>query len=357
VSAIHPATAGGPATTADGNKAQTTDSPARLIEWTGERMVPWSPDYQTVYEHLHRYHFAAQVCEGKRVLDLASGEGYGSAILGKVASEVIGIDIDHASVEHARLHHGSDNVHFLEGSMLDSSALGGEQFDVVVCFEALEHVDDHATLLDVVCGALHEGGIFFVSTPDRTVYSRDYHNPFHVHELDPGEFRALLSPRFARVVLYGQMVATGSLMQAIDPIGRRTGELIAVAGEAHQWPRCGEIEFPYLIAVASSNRLKELPAVSTLVDTDLLLARGPTAEAERVARESERLAHSQELHIDRQREHIEHLEDAVRNIGKELAARDHDLQAITSSRGWRAVLTVRRVVHTARGLGSSHPRS
>jgi SAM-dependent methyltransferase len=320
-------------------------------------MVPWAPDYQTVYEHLHRYHFAAQVCEGKRVLDLASGEGYGSAILGKVAGEVIGIDIDHASVEHARLHHESDNVHFLEGSMLDSSALGGEQFDVVVCFEALEHVDDHATLLDVVCGALREGGVFIVSTPDRTVYRRDYHNPFHVRELDPVEFRALLSPRFASVVLYGQMVATGSLMQAIEPVKRPAGDLIAVAGEDHQWPRRAEIEFPYLVAVASSSRLKELPAVSTLADTDLLLARRPTAEAERVARESERLAHSQELEIDRLRVHIDHLEDAVRDVGKELAARDHDIQAITSSRGWRAVLTFRRIVLTARGLGSSHPRS
>jgi O-antigen biosynthesis protein len=350
VSAIHPATAGGPATTADANKAQTTDSPARLIEWTGERMVPWAPDYQTVYEHLHRYHFAAQVCEGKRVLDLASGEGYGSAILGKVATEVIGIDIDHASVEHARLHHESDNVHFVEGSMLDAGALGGEQFDVVVCFEALEHVDDHATLLDVVCGALREGGIFIVSTPDRTVYSRDYHNPFHIHELDRVEFREYLSPRFPRVVLYGQVVATGSLMQALDRVEHPTGDVIAVAGEDQAWPRRADIEFPYLIAVASSGRLKGLPAVSTLVDTDVLLARRPTPEAERLAR-------SQEQEIDRLRVHIDHLEDAVRQVGKELAARDHDIQAITSSRGWRAVLTVRRVVLTARGLGSSHPRS
>ena len=63
-----------------------------LIEWTGERCVPWAPDHQVVYEHMHRYHFAASYCAGKRVLDLASGEGYGSAILGKAASEVIGVD-------------------------------------------------------------------------------------------------------------------------------------------------------------------------------------------------------------------------------------------------------------------------
>ena len=47
----------------------------RLIEWTGERCVPWTGDLQVVYEHYHRYLLARPLVEGKRVLDLASGEG------------------------------------------------------------------------------------------------------------------------------------------------------------------------------------------------------------------------------------------------------------------------------------------
>ncbi len=62
----------------------------RLIEWTGERCVPWSPDVQVVYEHLHRYLWAAQLVTGKRVLDLGSGEGFGASILADNASEVRG---------------------------------------------------------------------------------------------------------------------------------------------------------------------------------------------------------------------------------------------------------------------------
>ena len=42
----------------------------RLIDWTGERCVPWAPDVQVVYEHMHRYLWAAQLVGGKRVLDL-----------------------------------------------------------------------------------------------------------------------------------------------------------------------------------------------------------------------------------------------------------------------------------------------
>jgi hypothetical protein len=139
------------------------------------------------------------------------------------------------------------------------------------------------------------------------------------------------------------VVATGSLMQALDSVEHPSGDLIAVAGEDTQWPRQSQIEFPYLIAVASSSRLEELPALSTLVDTDLLLARRP--------------ARTQDQEINRLRVHVDHLEDAVRNVGRELAARDQAIEAITASRGWRAVVTFRRVVHKARGLGSSRPRS
>ncbi|MHB8233657.1 MAG: hypothetical protein ACYDHT_03295, partial [Solirubrobacteraceae bacterium] len=66
----------------------------RLIEWTGERCVPWAPDVQVVYEHMHRYLWAAQLVQGKRVLDLGSGEGFGAAILGDTATQVVGVDVD-----------------------------------------------------------------------------------------------------------------------------------------------------------------------------------------------------------------------------------------------------------------------
>ncbi|NTW42332.1 MAG: hypothetical protein HGA44_21070, partial [Cellulomonadaceae bacterium] len=40
----------------------------RLIEWTGERCVPWTVDLQVVYEHYHRYLLAAGLAGGKRIL-------------------------------------------------------------------------------------------------------------------------------------------------------------------------------------------------------------------------------------------------------------------------------------------------
>jgi 2-polyprenyl-3-methyl-5-hydroxy-6-metoxy-1,4-benzoquinol methylase len=71
------------------------------LPFTGERFIPGTPGEIWV-EHWHRYHFAARWCEGKRVLDVACGEGYGSALLARGASRVTGVDISPEAVAHAQ---------------------------------------------------------------------------------------------------------------------------------------------------------------------------------------------------------------------------------------------------------------
>ena len=69
------------------------------LEFTGERFVPSTEVDPTHYEHVHRYIFANQFVNGKKVLDLACGEGYGAKILSENAVEVTGIDIDKTTIE------------------------------------------------------------------------------------------------------------------------------------------------------------------------------------------------------------------------------------------------------------------
>ena len=45
------------------------------LPFTGERFVPGTPGEIWV-EHWHRYHFASRWAAGRRVLDVACGEGY-----------------------------------------------------------------------------------------------------------------------------------------------------------------------------------------------------------------------------------------------------------------------------------------
>ena len=102
------------------------------LESTGERYLPWAEDPVMAYEHWHRYAYVSQFAQGKRALDLASGEGYGSALLAQTARLVIGIDIDERTVQHARRKYPGANRHFLVGSVTDIPLKS--QFDLICLF-------------------------------------------------------------------------------------------------------------------------------------------------------------------------------------------------------------------------------
>jgi GT2 family glycosyltransferase/2-polyprenyl-3-methyl-5-hydroxy-6-metoxy-1,4-benzoquinol methylase len=190
-----------------------------MLAWTGERYVPWIEGAEIGYEHLHRYAFATQFAQNKTVLDLASGEGYGSHLLARTAKQVVGIDIDENSIKHARNKYIKHNLQFKVGSITEVPITGDHLFDVAVCFEALEHIDEHEKLLREVKRLLTPDGLFIVSTPNKWVYSDEpkYENPFHVHELYFDEFRALLESHFRQVRFLGQRIYCNSNMWPIFP--------------------------------------------------------------------------------------------------------------------------------------------
>ncbi len=72
------------------------DSP---LDFTGERLAT-ATSGQVEVEHLHRYFLARDFCRGLDVLDIASGEGYGSALLTQVARSVVGVEISADAVQH-----------------------------------------------------------------------------------------------------------------------------------------------------------------------------------------------------------------------------------------------------------------
>ncbi|MEU6133216.1 glycosyltransferase [Saccharopolyspora sp. NPDC047091] len=253
----------------------------RLIDWTGERCVPWADDVQVIYEHYHRYALAARFVRGKRVLDLACGEGYGAALLAAEGAEVVGLDVDPATVEHATRSYGSRDVSFRTGSITDPDALADEKpFDVVVCFEAIEHVAEHDAVLALVRSRLEPGGLFLVSTPDTDVYQHEHgnDNPFHVKELTGPEFESLLEGAFRHVAVLRQNTAVGSVLTPADPGDPDT----AIAGvrlqTLHQdgsgaWTVRQGLPHTYLLGVASDRALPKLPAAAVLLDDELTLVR------------------------------------------------------------------------------------
>jgi len=195
-----------------------------MLEWTGERYLPFvDPKISGAeihYEHLHRYYFALHFVKDKRVLDLGCGEGYGSYILSKSAEYVAGIDIDKKTVKHASSKYIRNNLEFIQGSILEIPIAGEKLFDVLVCFEALEHVKEHEELMKEVKRLLKDDGIFIVSTPNKKAYSDDvnYKNPFHEKELYFDEFKELLKSNFNYVYFFGQKVYAGSHLWSLTKI-------------------------------------------------------------------------------------------------------------------------------------------
>ncbi|WP_020668971.1 glycosyltransferase [Amycolatopsis nigrescens] len=298
------------------------DRRERLIEWTGERCVPWADDYQVIYEHYHRYALALRFTEGKRVLDLASGEGYGCGLLASNAAEVTGLEIDPTTVEHARGRYPLNNVSFEIGSITDPDALAGREFDVITCFEAVEHVEDQDSLMRLVRNRLAPGGVFLSSTPDVAVYTHDHgnENPFHVHELTDREFRDLLGASFANVVLLRQNIAVGSLIH--DGSGDGGSELHTVRRRAEDdWAVTDGAPHTYLIAVASDGPL-DVPRTSVLADPDLTLV-AHTAE------------HAHAVEAGRWREVVREVEDELRRT-QGIAARTADELADANAAARRA---------------------
>jgi ubiquinone/menaquinone biosynthesis C-methylase UbiE/septal ring factor EnvC (AmiA/AmiB activator) len=188
------------------------------MAFTGERYVP-TVQGRIRYEHLHRYALALDFVRGKSVLDMASGEGYGSAYLSQVANSVIGVDIDRECINFSRQKYGNiSNLEFIVGSC-DAIPLSSESLDIVTSFETIEHHDKHDEMMREIRRVLKPGGVLVISAPNRLTYSEhpksasaNPNNQFHVNEPYEYEFISLLSRYFKNVKLYGQRLAIGSFV-------------------------------------------------------------------------------------------------------------------------------------------------
>ena len=178
-----------------------------MLEFTGERVVPGQVDVDLWNEHLARYLFAARLARRRRVLDIGCGAGYGSAELARTAAAVTGIDVSPEAVALARSSYGVPNLEFLAASAT-ALPFPDASFDLITCFEVIEHIDEWNLLLDAARRLLAPGAQFIVSTPNKSYYAESRAqigpNPYHVHEFEYDEFKAALEAVFPSVTLYVQ---------------------------------------------------------------------------------------------------------------------------------------------------------
>jgi glycosyltransferase involved in cell wall biosynthesis/SAM-dependent methyltransferase len=235
-----------------------TPSPEEALEFTGERYTS-ATSGEIKHEHYHRYFFSLQFCRQKIVLDIASGEGYGSALLGTVAQQVFGVDIAPDAANHALRNYGSARVSFTVGDCI-AIPLQDASVDVVVSFETLEHVADQKKFFSEIKRVLRPDGMLVISTPNVEVYKEvaTKPNPFHVKELDVDEFHAILSEHFSNYRLLGQRSVVGSAI-APDSLSAADRQQTFKATDSSVYSVEPGIGPPtYLIAVASDTALSEI---------------------------------------------------------------------------------------------------
>ena len=176
------------------------------LELTGERTLPDVPEENYWFRrHLAVYRWITMRCGGLRVVDMACGEGYGSAVLADHAAEVTGVDANPDAHEHARLRYSRPGLRFERGLVEDFDE--GAPWDAIVFLQTIEHVAEPAALLERFATLLGPGGVAYVSTPNRLTLAPPgadrSDNPWHVREYTPAEYRDLMAPLFGSVELLG----------------------------------------------------------------------------------------------------------------------------------------------------------
>ncbi|UYK89454.1 glycosyltransferase [Xanthomonas sacchari] len=240
------------------------------LDFTGERFIPGVAG-EIEMEHYHRYQLACQIVPRRRVLDIACGEGYGSALMARYATNVIGVDIDGDTVAHARKTYINQRLEFLQGSCA-AIPVADSSIDVVVSFETIEHHDQHQEMMAEIVRVLSPGGVLLLSSPDRYEYSERtaFRNNFHVKELYKSELQDLLAGYFRNIRFYGQRATMVSMIGDLEyAVATSNDDSLPVI---HYWTEGGggllegvrsapmPREPVYLIAIASDGDLPQLPS-------------------------------------------------------------------------------------------------
>ena len=176
------------------------------LSLTGERTLPDVPIENYWYRrHLAVYEWIAARVAGMRVIDMACGEGYGSAVLASRAAAVTGVDANPEAHDHARLRYSRQGLTFERG-LIETHGQPGA-FDAAVFLQTIEHVADPAGVLDHLRTLLAPDGVIYISTPNLLTLAPPgadkSDNPWHLREYRADEFRHLCACAFGSVELLG----------------------------------------------------------------------------------------------------------------------------------------------------------
>lgn len=292
-------------------------------------------------EHRARYHWASRAVAGREVLDVACGVGYGIEILAKAgAKAVTGVDLDPAAVAEAKERFGEHAEALVEGDLRELP-LADDSFDVIVCFETIEHVEEPERALAELRRVLRADGTLIVSSPNPDSYVGG--NEHHVHEFQPAELATAVGGLFTHIASYRQDAWLGSAIESIEDGPAASGEI-----ESHDLLRTAVTaeEPTYSIVVASDEPLREIAGMLTCGDTfDVRWWSEQLANlrAEVIAA-NERFEASSAALLDANQElaQIPLLRHRLNTLGEQHAELSAEYHAVLGSTSWKLTAPLRR---------------
>lgn len=184
---------------------------------SGERHIPFhvGTDYSLGnVDHMLRYALVAPFVEGKRVLDISCGTGYGSHYLAcQGAAEVIAVDVDSDAIAFASKFYSHPSIQYIQSDAHSVPELDDQSFDIIVSFETIEHLQHPRLFLAELRRLLKPDGKAFVSCPnDYRVFPDSWISHFHLHKFKFAEFRDLFLNIFGEGLFMGQHYAVTSVL-------------------------------------------------------------------------------------------------------------------------------------------------
>lgn len=150
------------------------------LEYYDLNAEKWWKEGETLYlsNHLNnsRFEFFASFVrdwKGIKVLDIGCGGGLACESLAKLNACVSGIDLSLNSINIAQEHAKKNNLEIdYRWGVGENLPYQENSFDVVLCFDVLEHVDDWKKVISEAYRVLKKDGLFLFDTINRNFKSK-----------------------------------------------------------------------------------------------------------------------------------------------------------------------------------------
>jgi 2-polyprenyl-3-methyl-5-hydroxy-6-metoxy-1,4-benzoquinol methylase len=161
--------------------------------------------------HFARYLYAARYAGGKKVLDAGCGGGYGAAYLAQSAAGVLAVDLNPTWIERCKSFFSAGNLEYRLFDLQQAASLPGP-FDLITCFEVMEHVGDVAACLRGLAAVLKDDGVALISVPNGELeILAGEKKSFHDTHFTADVLGKALEERFGSVQFFSQVYVKNAM--------------------------------------------------------------------------------------------------------------------------------------------------